>query len=32
MSYLMCRQNVPKVSYISVLDIWMLICMIFVFR
>jgi len=25
------RQNVPKVSYISVLDIWMLICMIFVF-
>jgi len=25
------RQNVPRVSYISFLDIWMLICMIFVF-
>lgn len=25
------RQNVPRVSYISVLDIWMLLCMIFVF-
>jgi len=25
------RQNVPRVSYISYLDIWMLTCMIFVF-
>ena len=25
------RQNVPKVSYISYLDIWMLTCIIFVF-
>ena len=25
------RQTVPKVSYISFLDIWMLICMLFVF-
>merc|ERR1719419_449983 len=25
------RQNVPKVSYVSFLDIWMLICMLFVF-
>merc|ERR1719209_1039175 len=25
------RQNVPRVSYISLLDIWMLVCMIFVF-
>jgi len=25
------RQNVPKVSYVSLLDIWMLVCMIFVF-
>merc|ERR1711970_91718 len=25
------RQNVPRVSYISFLDIWMLICMLFVF-
>ena len=25
------RQNVPKVSYISYLDIWMLTCMMFVF-
>ena len=25
------RQNVPRVSYVSLLDIWMLVCMIFVF-
>merc|ERR1719334_2881305 len=25
------RQNVPKVSYVSLLDVWMLVCMIFVF-
>lgn len=25
------RQNVPRVSYISYLDIWMLLCMLFVF-
>ena len=25
------RQNVPRVSYVSYLDIWMLTCMIFVF-
>jgi len=25
------RQNVPRVSYISFLDIWMLMCMLFVF-
>merc|ERR1711892_529619 len=25
------RNNVPKVSYVSYLDIWMLLCMIFVF-
>jgi len=25
------RQNVPRVSYVSLLDIWMLSCMIFVF-
>ena len=25
------RQSVPRVSYISFLDIWMLTCMIFVF-
>merc|ERR1719342_130974 len=25
------RQNVPKISYISFLDIWMLVCMLFVF-
>ena len=25
------RQNVPKVSYISYLDIWMVTCIIFVF-
>ena len=25
------RQNVPQISYISFLDIWMLICMLFVF-
>jgi len=25
------RQNVPKISYISLLDIWMLLCMLFVF-
>jgi len=25
------RQNVPRISYISFLDIWMLICMLFVF-
>jgi len=25
------RQNVPRVSYVSFLDIWMLVCMIFVF-
>ena len=25
------RQNVPRVSYISFLDIWMLICMLFIF-
>jgi len=25
------RQNVPRVSYISMLDIWMLMCILFVF-
>merc|ERR1719513_116721 len=25
------RQNVPRISYISYLDIWMLLCMLFVF-
>jgi len=25
------RQNVPRVSYISVLDVWCIICMVFVF-
>jgi hypothetical protein len=25
------RQNVPKVSYISLLDVWMVICILFVF-
>merc|ERR1719402_1943812 len=25
------RQNVPRVSYVSLLDIWMLVCMLFVF-
>lgn len=25
------RQNVPKVSYVSYLDIWMVVCIFFVF-
>ena len=25
------RQNVPRISYINLLDVWMLVCMIFVF-
>ena len=29
--YFQVRQNVPRVSYVSLLDIWMLVCMIFVF-
>ena len=29
--YCQVRQNVPRISYISFLDIWMLICMLFVF-
>ena len=27
----MCRQNTPKVSYVTALDIWMCVCIIFVF-
>ena len=25
------RQNVPKVSYVTLLDIWMVVCIVFIF-
>ncbi len=25
------RQNVPKVSYVTLLDVWMVVCIVFIF-